>query len=51
MTGGETATTTDEVKNFGDFYERGWADVSAAERDDLLQQSLTEDCYFRQPSG
>ena len=40
---------TDTIQQTWSTYERAWADVSAAERESLLRQSVTEDCHFATP--
>ena len=40
---------TDTIQETWDAYGRAWADVSAAERESLLRQTVTEDCYFANP--
>ena len=40
---------TDSIQETWDTYGRAWANVSAAERERLLRQSVIEDCYFASP--
>ena len=32
-------------------YQRAWEDVSSAERQDLLKESVTDDCIYTDPTG
>ena len=43
--------TTDTIQETWDAYGRAWADVSAAEREHLLRQTVTEDCDFASPAA
>lgn len=40
---------TNTIQETWDAYGRAWADVSAAERESLLRQTVTGDCEFASP--
>ena len=39
----------DSIQELWHAYEQAWSDVPAAERERLLERSVTQDCYFANP--